>query len=92
MQDLDPNEFYRSSDMGVVTYLMVEGHTTQKVFWDNGTCYWVFRINDALLEHLELYQGDLAQVDPREYNRRYAEVKREFYSTRAQAQSTGRTA
>lgn len=82
MEDLDPTEFYRSSDMGVVTYLRVEGHTPQKMQWETGTCYWVFLRNDALEEHLDLYQSDMAQVDPREYNRRYAEVKREFYNNR----------
>lgn len=82
MDELDPTEFYRCNDMGVVTYLRCEGYTAQAMQWENGTCYWVFRISDSLLDHLDRYQGNNAQVNPRDYNRRYAEVKREFYDNR----------
>ncbi len=85
MEDLDPNDFYRSSDMGVVTYLRVEGHTPQTMIWENDTCYWSFRITPALLSQLENYLADTSLVNPRDYNRRYAEVKREFYASKSAA-------
>lgn len=85
MDDLDPNDFYRSNDMGIVTYFKCVDFTAQAMQWENGTCYWVFRITDALLEHLDLYQSGNARVNPRDYNRRYAEVKREFYENKPAA-------
>ena len=82
MDELDINEFYRCNDMGVVTYLRCEGFTHQVMQWENGTCYWVFRISDSLMTNVELYQSNGAEVNPRDYNRRYAEVKREFYENK----------
>lgn len=80
-QRLDPNDFFRSNDMGVVTYLRIEGHTSQAMDWEGRTCYWVFAKTPSLMEHVEKFQSDQAQVNPRVYNRRYAETKREFYDT-----------
>lgn len=85
LEDLDPEEFYRTNDMAMATYLKLEGHPSQTVLWHGGTCYWVFRISDRLLDLADGFVGGDARVEPREYNRVFTQTKREFYDSKPAA-------
>ena len=79
---LDPEEFFRTNDMAMATYLKLQGFPVQVIEWKSGTCYWIFRVSDFMLDELEKFQEGRAMVEPREYNRIYARSKREFYDAR----------
>lgn len=75
------DDFYRTNDMAMVTYLKISGHAVQRVFWEAGTCYWIFRITDVLLSQVDVFLMGDARIEPREYNRVFNHTKREFYDT-----------
>lgn len=80
--EFDPEEFHRTNDMAMATYLKVQGHTSQRVIWEGGTCYWWFRINESLLDCVESFTNGDALIEPREYNRVFTQTKREFYDSK----------
>lgn len=83
-EDLSVDEFFRTNDMAMATFLKLRGHAVQVVAWIQGTCYWVFRANDSLLACVDEFTSDEALVNPREYNRVFTLTKREFYDNRPQ--------
>lgn len=89
-ENLDPEEFYRTNDMAMATYFRLRGHSAQAILWLSGTCYWVFRITDALLDEIELFTGGNAVVEPKEYNRVFTQIKREFYDSKADQETKSR--
>lgn len=80
---LDPEEFYRTNDMAMATFLKMNGNPVQHMSWVGQTCYWVFRITDALLDQIELFGEGNARVEPKEYNRAFHQTKKEFYLSKA---------
>lgn len=84
LHELDPAEFYRTNDMAMVTFLKLGGHAVQRCAFDQGgdTCYWYFRITDALLEETESFLDGTVRVEPREYSRKFNETKRELMAVR----------
>lgn len=82
VRDLDPEEFFRTNDMSMATYLKVRGHVTQAVDWKSGTCYWIFRVSDLLLDEVDRFLGGDALIEPKEYNRVFTQTKREFYDSK----------
>ena len=85
---LDPEEFYRTNEMSLATYLEMRGHALQVIRWESNTCYWVFRVTDAILDDIEDFSSGNALVEPREYNRVFTRVKREFYDSKDTQEST----
>lgn len=79
---LDPEEFYRTNDMGMATFLKLEGNPCQDLQWKGDTCYWIFRVTDALLESTEAFLEGTARVEPKAYNKEYNSTKREFYESK----------
>lgn len=77
----NPSDFYRTNDMAMVTFLKVEDHPVQKILWERGTCYWIFRISDALLDAIDSFTDREARIEPKEYNRVYGQTKKEFYDS-----------
>lgn len=80
--DLDPEEFYRTNDMAMATFLKMQSHSVQCMTWEGRTCYWVFRITDNLLDCVEEFTAGEARVEPRGYNRVFTQTKREFYDSK----------
>jgi hypothetical protein len=80
--DLDPEEFFRTNDMAMATFLKLNSHSVQRMTWVGGTCYWIFRVTDDLLECVEEFTAGEARVEPREYNRVFTQTKREFYDSK----------
>lgn len=80
--ELDPEEFYRTNDMAMATFLKMRGHSVQLLVWESKTCYWIFRVTDALLDDMELFSDGKAVVEPRSYNKVFTQVKREFYDSK----------
>lgn len=79
---LDPEDFFRTNDMSMATYLKVKGHVTQMIDWKSGTCYWIFRISDLLLDEVDKFLAGEALIEPKEYNRVFTQTKREFYDSK----------
>jgi hypothetical protein len=86
---LDPEDFYRSSDMAMVTYLKLNGHPVQQVLWMGDTCTWVFRVTDPLLDATEDFLAYRARVEPREYNKKFNETRKEFFESRELTEASG---
>lgn len=74
-------DFYRTNDMAMVTYLKISGHAVQRVLWEAGTCYWLFRASEFMLSQMEQFLSGQARIEPREFNRVFSHTKREFYDT-----------
>lgn len=72
---------FRTNDMAMAAYLRMNGHSTQKIEWSEGTCRWFFLAVPALVEQVNKFLADTALVNPRQYNRSFAETKREFYES-----------
>lgn len=81
-EELDPEEFYRTNDMAMSTFLKLNQHDLQAVRWESGTCYWIFRVTDAILDLVEDFTAGRALVEPKAYNRIFTATKREFYDSR----------
>ena len=79
---LDAEDFYRTGDMAMATYLKMEGHPVQTLVWEGDVCYWVFRVTDALLECTEIFLEDEARVNPRQFNKEFNVTKRQFYDAK----------
>jgi hypothetical protein len=79
---VDIEDFYRTNDMALVTFLKLEGQAVQSVVWDVGTCYWIFDRSASLLESVDAFMEDKATVKPKEYNRVFSQTKREFYESK----------
>lgn len=79
LTDFDPDEFYRTTDMGLASYLKLESFTPQAVVWSDESCYWIFRMNEAIDKAADVYLGGHALVEPRRYNAMYGNTKKEFH-------------
>ena len=88
--DLDPEEFHRSNDMALVTYLKMEGYTHQAVRWEDRTCFWYFRNTDGIHDMIDEFNSGRATVNPKEYNKEFTATKREFYDSRDEHQHAAR--
>jgi len=75
----DMEEFHRTNDMALVTFLKMQGHAVQMVQWDGNTCFWYFRLSDGLKSLVGEFTEGRGLVEPREYNRMFSLTKREFY-------------
>lgn len=75
------DDFYRTNDMAMVTFLKINGHAVQGVRWEAGTCYWLFRVSEVMLSQVEMFLSGKARIEPREFNRVFSHTKREFYDT-----------
>ena len=71
----------RTSDIGLVAFLKIEGHEVVDITWDDGTCYWIVQ-GSSLAESLEAFRDHTARVEPTRYNAVYGETKREFYDSK----------
>lgn len=68
-----------TNDMGLVAYLKLEGYDAQRIEYDGEVCRWRYIIMADLLDAVEAFTSEAAVVNPREYNRAYAQVKKEFH-------------
>jgi len=80
--ELDPNTFYKTNDMALVTYLRIQGHPPQGTRWHSSSCMWVFRVNNSLIELVDAFMDDKALVNPKEFNRHFTDTKKELYQQR----------
>ena len=73
-------EQFVSNDMAMVAYLSLMGHTSQSVSFENDVCRWHFVVVGDFMRCVEDFLNDKASVNPREYNRHFANAKREFHN------------
>jgi hypothetical protein len=77
----DKIEYFRTNDMAMTTYLRLQDHPVQGVYWEAGTCYWKFHATEALLRDVDEFVNDRALVNPKRYNRAFNSTKQEFYES-----------
>jgi hypothetical protein len=81
IQMTDKIEYFRTNDMAMVTFLRLQDHPVQEVFWEAGTCYWRFMATSQLLSDVQAFEDDIAVVNPKRYNRAFSSTKQEFYDS-----------
>ena len=79
MRQFDIDDFHKTNDMSLVTFLKLKGHSPQDIAWSGGTCFWIFRVSDPLLDLMDNFNEGKALVEPREYNKVFSTTKKEFY-------------
>lgn len=77
----------RTNDMGMAAYFTMNGHSVQEVTWDGETCYWIFIQLPSIVELADVWAGGRAMVEPRQYNKFYADIRRTFFETKERARS-----
>jgi hypothetical protein len=78
----DPDRFYRTTDMALVTWLRYSGHEPQAVSWQQRQCGWIFHRNHQLMERVDAFHEGSAKPEVREYNRLFGVTKAEFYNAK----------
>jgi hypothetical protein len=78
-----PAEIFKTNDMGMATYLEMQGHTAQTIAFEGQNCYWHFLLGEALERDVDDFLTQRASVTPQAYNKQYALVKREMIDARA---------
>lgn len=79
---MDPEEFYRTNDMAMATYLKLEGHPCQGLVWNRNVCFWLFRVTDALLDATEDFLDRKARIEPRAYSKEFDVTRQEFFDSK----------
>ncbi len=80
MDHLD--QFYRTNDMALVTFLRLEGQVHQAVVWEHHTCYWIFERTNGLSESIDAFNEGIALVEPKAWSKMYNITKTEFHESR----------
>ena len=75
-----PANSYRTDDLALVTFLRCRGYNHAEMVKDGRTCHWVFPVNGSLLELVDEYFADEAYVEPRDFMRKVALVRKEMYA------------
>lgn len=75
----DVQEFHKTNDMALVTFLKIKGHTVQGTRMEGATCYWFFRMSENLVDCIDEFASGNGRVEPREYNRVFSQTKGEFF-------------
>lgn len=86
--NLSPEDFYRTKDMALATFLKLRGHSFQNVEVEGSTCFWFFRVSDSVMDLVDSYVENLAQVNPKEFSREFNNTKRELIEALEEAKST----
>jgi hypothetical protein len=72
---------FRTQDMAMVTYLLIRGYQHHHLERIEGGCHWVYEERDPSMQRsVEEYRQDEAWVEPREFTRKLALVRREMYT------------
>lgn len=84
---------FETDDMGLVTFLRVNGCTPAGCTYVGSVCTWSFESSDELTRLVGEFEVGVGTVPAKEYNRLYKETRGEFYKARddyrASAQATG---
>lgn len=75
-----PNDTFKTEDITLVAYLKVKGFECQSKERKNGGCCWIFTDRlDSMEDILDEYEAYEAAVEPRDFNRKLALVRRDMY-------------
>lgn len=73
--------------MGMAAFFTMNGHAVQDVQWTGETCYWIFMQIPNIRTLAEAWASGKALVEPRQYNKFYADIRRTFFETKERARS-----
>lgn len=74
-----PDEEFATSDMARVTWLKMQGIEYEAMQKRNGTCYWIYRVSQEILDFIEQFEEGEAVVEIRTYNKEFQRVRKAFY-------------
>lgn len=70
---------WRTNDTALAAFLVTCGQEVTDYEWERTSCYFVFTESDDLLDAVEDFIGDNANVNPREYNMALVAIKRAMF-------------
>lgn len=70
---------WQTNDMVTAVYLSYLGFEYQ-VYWGVGSCVWQFEKSFDLLSDVEKFSAGHAAVEPKQFNRKFALMKREMFN------------
>jgi hypothetical protein len=79
-KDYNPALHYRTSDMGLVAVLKLNGHGVIATYWERSSANWLFPLSDNLFRVIDEFSEGGARVEPKAYNRAFKATKDEFYA------------
>lgn len=77
--------------MALAAFLQLEGHEVVRMRWEIGSCYFVFKETDDLLDLVQDFVSDDAQVSPRRYNMTFAALKKRMFQSRPKTAAAATT-
>jgi hypothetical protein len=86
--DSEEYEAVRTDDLATVAYLRMKGHTPTQVQWDEdmSVCRWWF--DKTAVSDATDFREDRALVNPRDFTKSFAIVKREMYRAQEKPAAT----
>lgn len=74
---------WRTDDMALAAYLMIEFEETPGLHWEMGTCFFAFDNgdeDDVFLDAVRDFVSGKASVEPRKYNMAFAKLKKAAFN------------
>lgn len=90
MSSVSDTKVWRTDDMALATFLILEGHDVQDIQWELESCYFAFVNNDGLNALVSGFVSGSARVEPRNYNMAFGKLKRAMFSHPEAPRNRGR--
>jgi hypothetical protein len=72
---------WRTDDMALAAFLLVEFGEDPFLVWEMSSCYFVFKEpDDVFLEAVQDFFSGKATIEPRKYNMAFAKLKKAVFS------------
>lgn len=73
---------WKTDDMGLASYLSLEGQDVKEMEWEMESCYFVFEDNEDIRVLTTKFVSGDACVEPRRYNMSFASLKKKMFSSK----------
>jgi len=74
------DDTWRTDDMALSAYLMIELKTDPALRWEMESCYFEFVETDDLLDAVQDFVSGESLIEPRTYNMAFAKLKKAVFS------------
>lgn len=83
MTDTVTIETWETHELSLAAYLALEMECDPEYVWEGDQCYFVFPRSERLLNEVVSFLGGEADVEPREYFMKAADVKKAMFRAKA---------
>ena len=73
-------ETWRTDDMALAAYLMIELKAEPNLQWEMESCFFEFDESDDLLDAVQDFVSGDSRIEPRTYNMAFAKLKKAVFS------------